>query len=266
LVKGRHRQKISAAFLGKRFLKFMIVTMFMLGLLLGFIGAGGSGFIIALLVTVFDIPIHAAIGTAVPVMFFTVLTGSLSHFREGNMDVKRGLMVGIFGAIGAYFGMRLTPFIDPDVLMLFTAAALTLSGILIWTKTRMSLQNDGLNGKFSITRYASVGLGNGFISGTFGIGAAPFIQLSLLKWLHFPIRMAAGTTMLVILPIAFFASIGSFQNGYFDLALFLKVALSTMTGSYIGAKLTKRLPHVILRYGIVVTPIVSALVLLSNYL
>ena len=72
--------------------------------------------------------------------------------------------------------------------------------------------------------------------------------------------------MLVILPIAFFASIGSFQNGYFNMALFLKVVICTMAGSYIGAKLTKRLPDFILRYGIVVTPIASAIVLLINFL
>lgn len=238
----------------------------MLGVLLGFIGAGGSGFIIALLVTVFNVPIHAAIGTAVPVMFFTVLTGSLSHFREGNMNLKKGIMVGLFGGVGAYFGMRLTPFINPNVLMLFTVSALTLSGILIWAKTKLVSQPNQQEEELGFIRYAAVGLGNGLISGTFGIGAAPFIQLSLLKWLHFPMRIAAGTTMLVILPIALFASIGSFQNGYFDMELFLQVALSTMIGSYIGAKLTKRLPQIFLRYGIVVTPIVSAIVLLINFL
>lgn len=244
----------------------LILTMLMLGLLLGFIGAGGAGFIIALLVTVFNVPIHAAIGTAVPVMFFTVLTGSLSHFREGNMYVKQGLMVGAFGGVGAYFGMRLTPLINPNVLMLFTVSALALSGILIWAKTRLVAESEPQRKEPGFMRYAAVGLGNGLISGTFGIGAAPFIQLSLLKWLHFPMRIAAGTTMLVILPIALFASIGSFQNGYFDMELFLQVALSTMAGSYIGAKLTKRLPQVFLRYGIVATPIVSAMVLLSNFL
>jgi len=238
----------------------------MLGVLLGFIGAGGSGFIIALLVTVFNIPIHSAIGTAVPVMFFTVLTGSLSHFRDGNINLKKGIMVGLFGGVGAYFGMRLTPFINPNVLMLFTVSALSLSGILIWAKTKLVSQPAEQQEELGFLRYAAVGLGNGFISGTFGIGAAPFIQLSLLKWLHFPMRIAAGTTMLVILPIALFASIGSFQNGYFDMELFLQVALSTMIGSYIGAKLTKRLPQIFLRYGIVVTPIVSAIVLLINFL
>ncbi|AGK53540.1 sulfite exporter TauE/SafE family protein [Bacillus sp. 1NLA3E] len=242
------------------------ITMLFLGLLLGFIGAGGSGFIIAILVTVFHIPIHEALGTAVPVMFINVITGSMSHFREGNIYVKQGLLVGLFGGIGAYFGMRLTTLINPNVLMLFTVFALASSGVLIWLKTRMKLQKEEVKKEPVFLSYVGIGLGNGLISGTFGIGAAPFIQLSLLKWLHFPMRIAAGTTMLVLLPVAFFASIGSIQNGYFDLMLFFQVAISTMFGTYVGAKLTSKLPQVFLRYGIVVTPIVSATLLLMNFL
>ena len=242
------------------------ITMLLLGLLLGFIGAGGSGFIIALLVTVFNIPIHAAIGTAVPVMFINVLTGSLSHFREGNIYIKEGILVGAFGGIAAYFGMRLTTFINPTLLMFFTVFALATSGILIWLKTRMQVKENEVKKEPVFLSYVGIGIGNGLISGTFGIGAAPFIQLSLLKWLHFPMRIAAGTTMLILLPVAFFASIGSIQNGYFDMMLFLQVGICTMIGTYVGAKLTKRLPQVFLRYGIIFTPLVSATLLLINFL
>jgi uncharacterized protein len=243
----------------------IIITMFLLGLVLGFIGAGGSGFIIAILVTIFHIPIHTALGTAVVVMVFSVLSGSLSHFREGNIFLKQGVMVGLFGAIGSYFGMRLTIFIDPKILMFCTVATLAISGILIWIRTKIVYENEWKK-EPAFYHYAVIGLGNGLISGTFGIGAAPFIQLSLIKWLNFPLRFAAGTTMLVILPISLAASFGSIQNGYFDGLLFIKVALGTMTGTYIGAKLTKKLPKVFLRYGMVLTPIASAILLLINFL
>jgi len=244
----------------------LVSTMLLLGLVLGFIGAGGSGFIIAVLVTIFDIPIHTAIGTAVPVMFFSVLTGSLSHFREGNLMLKQGLLVGGFGGLGAYIGMRLTILLNPNFLMFCTVSMLMLSGILIWVKTKMTLHEKDTVVTPSFLTYAGVGLGNGLISGTFGIGAANFIQLSLLKWFDYPMRIAAGTTMLVIIPIAMFASVGSIQNGYFDLMLFLQVAVSTMIGSYLGAKLTGRLPKPILRVGMVGTPILSAVVLLLNFM
>lgn len=244
----------------------LVTTMLLLGLVLGCVGAGGSGFIIAVLVTIFHIPIHTAIGTAVPVMFLSVLTGSLSHFREGNVNLKLGILIGVFGAFGAYLGMRLTIFINPDILMLFTVSTLALSGFLMWAKTRITVVKENPKKDPTLLTCVGIGFGNGLISGTFGIGAATFIQLSLMKWLHFSMRIATGTTMLVIIPIAMFASVGSIQNGYFDLMVFLQVALSTMLGSYIGAKLTKRLPQLVLRYGMTLTPIVGAIVLLLNFL
>ncbi|PLR83770.1 hypothetical protein CVD25_12085 [Bacillus canaveralius] len=244
----------------------LIVTMLLLGFVLGFVGAGGSGFIIAILVTIFHIPVHTALGTAVSVMFFSVLSGSWSHFREGNLYLKEGLIVGLFGGIGAFFGTRLTVFIDPNVLMFFTMTVLVISAVLLWLKTRVNIRVEEERTNPAVLGYSLIGLGNGLISGTFGIGAAPFIQLSLIKWLHFPMRFAAGTTMLVIVPISMFASAGYIVNGYFDTLLFLKVALGTIVGTYIGAKLTKKLPQVLLRYGMVITPIASAIILLINFL
>ncbi|MFS0634460.1 sulfite exporter TauE/SafE family protein [Mesobacillus foraminis] len=242
----------------------IMITMLFLGLILGFIGAGGSGFIIALLVTIFNVPIHTALGTAVAVMALSVLSGSWSHFREGNVKVKQGLIVGCLGGIGAYFGTQLTKFMDPHLLLFFTAGALTLSGLLLWARTRLHLEAGDEAAQPKSLTYLAVGVGNGFISGVCGIGAAPFIQLSLIKWLHFPLRMAVGTTMLVILPIALSASFGFVQNGYLEGELFLKVAAGTIVGTYLGAKLTRILPRPVLRFGMVLTPVTSAILLFIN--
>ena len=66
------------------------IALVMVGLLLGFVGAGGSGFIISILTVVFGYPIHTALGTALAAMFFSSLSGSVSHYREGNMALKTG--------------------------------------------------------------------------------------------------------------------------------------------------------------------------------
>jgi hypothetical protein len=48
---------------------------------------------------------------------------------------------------------------------------------------------------------------------------APFIELSLIKWLHFLLPLAVETTMLVILPITL-SAFGFVQNGYLEGELF----------------------------------------------
>ena len=86
----------------------VFLTMLAMGGLIGFVGAGGAGVVIAVLTLVFGIPIHTAVGTSLAAMIFTTLAGAFSHFREGNLNVKVGATVGIAGAAGAFIGSKIS--------------------------------------------------------------------------------------------------------------------------------------------------------------
>lgn len=60
------------------------------------------------LTLLFHIPIHTALGTSLAGMAFTSLSGAYSHYREGNIQMKIGLIVGGFAAVGSFFGAKLT--------------------------------------------------------------------------------------------------------------------------------------------------------------
>ncbi|MDM5227287.1 sulfite exporter TauE/SafE family protein [Cytobacillus sp. NJ13] len=243
-------------------------TMFLIGILLGFIGAGGSGFLIAILTVVFGVPIHTALGTSLAAMVFTTLSGAYSHYRQGNIDVKAGLTAGIFGAIFSYFGSRIAVGIPVDSLHWLTAGMLFLSAVMLMTRlllvNRLKETNKSeTKSAFSfLIRAASVGIVTGVLSGTFGIGSAPFIQLGLLIVLGLSIQKSVGTTMLVILPIAMAGGIGYYFEGYFNALLLVQVLAGTMIGSYIGAKFTNHVPVPILKIAMVLTPIMAGATLL----
>ena len=59
----------------------VFAAMLLLGILLGFVGAGGAGVMITMLSVGFDIPMQVALGTSLAAMTFTSLSGSVSHFR-----------------------------------------------------------------------------------------------------------------------------------------------------------------------------------------
>ena len=84
----------------------LAVVTFALGVVLGFIGAGGAGIVVALLTTTFGLPVHTAIGTALAMMFFVTISGALSHYREGNVAPRLGLVTGLAGALGALMGLK----------------------------------------------------------------------------------------------------------------------------------------------------------------
>ncbi|WP_062110055.1 sulfite exporter TauE/SafE family protein [Bacillus niameyensis] len=242
----------------------LIFVMLLTGLLLGFIGAGGSGFMIAILTVLFDYPIHIAMGTALAAMMFTTLSGTVSQIREKNTDIKSGLIVGITGAIAAWFGTKVAFFIPESTIVWLTAGMLALSSVALFLKLVLSSDDDRQLEQNSIKYWSMVillGIVTGFLSGTFGIGSTPFIQVGLMLLLGLPMRMAAGTSMLIILPIAAAGGAGYFWAESLDLALLFTVLIGTMSGSYIGAKFTKRAPQKLLKFGMIGTPIVAACLL-----
>ena len=251
----------------------MLITfvMFFLGLLLGFVGAGGAGVVIAILTVVFDIPIYTALATSLGAMVFTTMSGAYSHFREGNVVINSGVATGIFGAMGAFIGAKIAVLLPADNLKLLTASMMLLSaGILylrIFSQCKFFSRSDSVNKPTPVGMQfwiAACGLGivTGILSGTFGIGATPFIQIGLLLFFGMSIQQSVGTTMLVILPIALLGGLSYSTSGYLDVTLLIKVTIGLITGTYIGAKFTKRLQPAILKTAMVALPVAGGLLLM----
>lgn len=75
----------------------LFASMLVLGALIGFVGAGGAGVTIALLTVGFHVPIHTALAVALASMVFTMLSGTISHFRQHEVLVKTGAIMGLGG-------------------------------------------------------------------------------------------------------------------------------------------------------------------------
>jgi uncharacterized membrane protein YfcA len=245
--------------------------MVAIGLLLGFVGAGGSGFIISILTVGFGYSIHTVLGTALLAMMFSSISGAISHYREGNIDFKPGLVVGCFGAIGAWIGSIISVGIPEQYLNGLTATMLIISGLMLWSRFLYVKRKKALDISVAILfnlkywLYAiAIGIVTGLLSGIFGIGSTPFIQIGLMTLLGMSVRYAAGTTMLIIIPIACSGGIGFYRMGYFDVPLLAQVSFSIMLGSYIGAKFTKLVPAYYLKLAIVMVPIIGGCILLFS--
>lgn len=248
---------------------FILITMLFMGLLLGFIGAGGAGSIIAILTIFFHVPIHTALGTSLLAMVFTSLSGTYSHFREKNTVISIGLATGLFGAMGAYVGSQLSYLIPEDNLKWLTASMLILSSLTLAIRVFKGfgmfeeMAPKVLTPRMKSFWFAAIGVGiiTGILSGLFGIGSTPFIQIGLLTFFGLTIQQSAGTTMLVILPIALLGGMGYLSLGFLDFKIFFEVVGGTMIGSFIGAKFTARLKPIILKVAMVTVPAAGALIL-----
>ncbi len=104
---------------------------FILGILCGFVGAGGGLMILYVLTAVLRYDTKTAVGTSVLIMTFTALTGGLSHFAhmEGVNFVALGLamsITSIFAVIGAKIAAAFANRTSEDNLLIIVGVTFTV--------------------------------------------------------------------------------------------------------------------------------------------
>lgn len=251
----------------------LAVVTFALGVLLGFVGAGGAGLAVALLTSAFHLPVHQAIGTALAAMCFVTVSGTISHFREGNLAPRVGLVVGLAGALGAIAGADIGQRIPAATLQTLAGLALWGLAVLVWIRTRVGVQAlasrlepawAGEAARPAREWVASVGLGisGGAAAAFLGVGMAPFLQLGFLTLLGLPLRQTVGTTMLTLVFISGAGSLALARHGDVSVPHLIGTTIGLASGAYVGARFTRRVRHEVLRVAVVAVPFVAGAMLL----
>ncbi|MCE7698532.1 MAG: sulfite exporter TauE/SafE family protein [Methanobacterium paludis] len=86
---------------------------FLIGLLVSMLGGGGGGLYVPVLTLLFGVPTQVAVATSLASVLPTTAVGALSHHREGNVDIRTGLILGIGGIIGTVIGAYIANMIPP---------------------------------------------------------------------------------------------------------------------------------------------------------
>ena len=252
----------------------LAVVTFAVGILLGFIGAGGAGVVVALLTGVYGLPVHQAIGTALATMCLVTVSGSVSHFREGNVAPRIGLAVGVAGAAGAVAGAQFSQQVPEAQLQTLAGLGLWVLALLVWLRTRWTaalpgghshdLDWTGEPPRSPREWTASFGLGvsGGAAAAFLGVGMAPFLQLGYLAVLRLPLRQAVGTTMMTLVFISATGSVALARAGDVSPVHFAGATIGLATGAWIGARFTRRAPRSMLRGAVVLVPFLAGATLL----
>ena len=247
----------------------LFLSMLLLGALIGFVGAGGAGVTITLLTVGFGVPIHTALAVALASMVFTMLSGAVSHFREHEIILRTGAVIGLGGIIGAFVGANTSNLMPAERLSFMTALMISLSAIILYTKLyhaewlarHTPMRQSLLTGRRLWIYGILCGIINGFLSGAFGIGAAAFIQISLMVIFGVPLLKSIGTCMMIILPISVAGGLGYLFNGRLDIPIFLQTLTGLMIGAWFGAKGTHLAPLPILKACIVGMPAIGGIIM-----
>jgi uncharacterized membrane protein YfcA len=237
--------------------------------LLGFIGAGGGGVLIGILSGVFGLDIDKAIGTALAAMCVVTIFGAFSHYREGHVAPRVGLIVGITGIAGAALGAELGQHASNRVLELGAGLTLWFLAFLVWLRTGMIARSSApdvaqppLTRGEEAVRGVVLGGTGGVAAGFFGVGMAPYLQLGFLTALRLSLVQTIGTTMLTLVFISGSAATVLARHGDVSGKHLVAAIVGLSSGSYLGAKFTARAPYRLLRTTVVVVPIIAGAMVL----
>lgn len=250
----------------------------LVGLIVGVTGVGGGALMTPILVLLFGIAPHTAIGTDLVYASITKMAGFVVHHQHGTVDWQVVWRL----AYGSLPAAALTL-----LWMTATAAGQRRSGAvmtalavaLLVTALGMLLE-DRLHGMGRAFRVAEpsrfkhlqplLTVGAGVLLGvlvtwtSIGAGALGTVMLVYL----YPLRMTAnrlvGTDLAHAIPLALIAGLGHLAMGNVDGLLLLNLLVGSIPGVVIGAFISTRAPHTVIRYAIAVTLTAVAIRMLAS--
>lgn len=218
-----------------------------IGLLVTVFGGGGGFFYVPILTLLFHVPTQLAAATSLAATIPTVIVGSIEHYRNGNVDVRVGVIFGVAGLIGAFLGAYISTLVSSDLLRkLFGAYALALTVPMVLTsKNRLKQSKDAAREKRPFTASKAVlsslfGLLSGVMAGLFGTSGTASIVAGLYI-LGLPVTVVVGTSVVVVLFNAVSGLAGHLLVGQLNLALLLFLGVGSAIGGFFGPKILAKI-------------------------
>jgi len=243
------------------------------GLLSGIFGVGG-GFLMTPLLIMMGIPPTVAAASDSNQIVGASTSGTLAHFRLGNVDIKMGLLLLVGGIIGGTVGVQIIKILRQTgnadflirvtyVLMLgFVGGYMFLESLQSMRKTReftsapkqesryarfigslpwqMEFQRSGT--RMSVLMPLVLGSLVGILAAIMGVGGG-FIMVPVMVYLlRMPMHVVVGTSLFQILFTCMDVTImQSVQNHTVDFILALLLLIGSSIGAQLGAKVGKKL-------------------------
>lgn len=234
------------------------------GFLSGMFGVGG-GFLITPLLMLSGIPAAVAVATGANQVVASSVSGTITHWRRGNVDIKMGTLLLLGGVVGAFIGVQLVRILEATgqieiVISMLYIVFLSSIGILMLIeslravyKTRRGRQVSarrpgqhhwihGLPFKIRFNRsklYISaipplvIGFSVGLLSGILGVGGGFVMVPAMIYLLRMPTKVVIGTSLFQII---FVGGVTTVFHAAANYAVDLLLAFVLMVGGVIGAQ------------------------------
>ncbi|WP_126654200.1 sulfite exporter TauE/SafE family protein [Chryseobacterium aureum] len=227
----------------------------LIGISLGLIGGGGSILTIPVLVYLFGLETFIATEYSLFIVGISSLVGSVSYFKKGLIHFRMAFIFGIPSVISIFLTrMYLLPLIPEEVLTIqnFTVTRnifllLIFAGLMILASYKMIRKNTSEKpyavqiDKKSAFLAAGQGTIVGVLTGLVGAGGGFMIIPALVNLLKIPMKMAIGTSLVIISLNSLIGFFSSLNHAIIDWQLLVSITAIAIVGIIIGSQLSKKI-------------------------
>lgn len=266
-----------------------------IGILSGLLGIGGGTVMVPIFRLAFGMSPVVSTATSLFAIIPTSISGAASHIRHKTCIVSLGVAAGLGGALTSPLGVWLAQISPAWMIMVAAALIIGWSAVKMLGKAfKMRSQNrtqqhaasndDAIDDPTKVSAQAGaavdpaprkltrkqlligagIGLGAGVASGYVGVGGGFIMVPLMLSLIGIEMRQAPGTSLIAVMILAIPGVVEQALLGNINYAAGIAIAVGSIPGAVIGARLVRVVPELALRFVFGFFLIVAAVILVLN--
>ena len=215
------------------------------GWLASMLGIGGGVLIVPTLTLLLHFPIKHAIAVSLIGVSATSLMAASNYLKAGLVDVELGITLESSTILGALTGGMLSGYLKSSVLYVLFALLVIYTAYVMWVGKKVK--------KVEGRKYThmTAGIGSSYVAGLasalLGIGGGVLKVPIMNLIMNVPVRTAVATSSFMIGMTAVTGVFPYIERGEADFLVAGALVIGTLMGAYIGSKVMRKIPSLILK-------------------
>jgi uncharacterized membrane protein YfcA len=234
----------------------------------------GGGFLITPLLIFYNVPPAIAVATGANQVIASSISGAITHFRRGSLDVKLGSVLLVGGLLGATLGiwifsaLRALGQLDLIISLLYVALLSTVGSLMLWESVnalRRAARNETISFKrtgqhnwvhrlpfkmrfkksriyLSVIPVVTLGFGVGILTAVMGVGGGFIMVPAMIYLLRVPANVVVGTSLFQIIFVSTYSTIiQAIMNHSVDIVLAFILMISGVVAAQYGVRAGQKL-------------------------
>ncbi|MEM6332776.1 MAG: sulfite exporter TauE/SafE family protein [Planctomycetota bacterium] len=236
------------------------------GLMVGFTAVGKGLLGVPGLIVIFQMPPIVAVGSMAVAGFVMMLSGSVQHYRCGNVVPRIAVLFSVTAVPASYLGARFADTLNAFLPLQFVIGVVILASVAVLFYRYVIARAEPR--KLRVARWQLVlspvlGVALGALMGATSISGSVIVIVFIMA-LKLPSPKAVGTTSFVSAISLLLASVAHVQEGNVDWAVVACLTPGAIAGAALSARYAERAPRQVLRVVILAVLLAAGVMLLLD--